>query len=414
MDKFIASFKAIKNQCLLVIFIAFVICVMVYIGTTGIPIIQSVIRSLTPLWWAIGIAYVMNLPMRHIEKFIKAHEDKLGKTIVKHSRGISLTLAVILVLSALSILISIIIPQVINSIITLFNNLATSVAYLISNINNILEFFNLEPFNVQQDTQAFVTWLTQHFNVNIQSIVNKLGDLALTSSQSLLLTASKIISEFFNVFMGFLLSLYLLVDKEKFVRALRQCLALSFTKKAALILDQLFHDANQIFADFVAGQFIEAIIFGTLCYVMMSLFQFPMAMLISVVASVLCLIPMFGPTLGMLFGALIILTSRPILTTIGFMVFYQTLQQIENNIIYPRVVGVKVGLPAVLVLLSIIVFGSFGGIVGMLVAVPVTAVLFNFYQKFIAQYLKNNHIKVTDDEIIYETNITYQDRSGNH
>ncbi len=411
MDKFIASFKAIKNQCLLVIFIAFVVSVMFYIGTTGIPIIQAIIRSLTPLWWAIGIAYVMNLPMRRIEKFIKEKSNNTS-WLNKHSRSISMTITVFLVLSALGILTSIIIPQVISSVIQLFNNMAGSIAYLINNVNDILEFFNLETFNVQQDSQAFVTWFTSTFNLNIQNIVNELGNLTLRSSQSLIVTFSRIIGEFFNVFMGFLLSLYLLADKEKFVKALRQLLALSFTKKGALIMDQLCHDANTTFTDFVSGQFIEAIIFGTLCYVMMTIFRFPMAMLISVVAAILCLIPMFGPTLGMLFGALIILTSRPILTTVGFMIFYQTLQQIENNLIYPRVVGVKVGLPAVLVLLSIIVFGSFSGVLGMLVAVPLTAVLYNFYQKFVRQYLKSHNIKVTENEIVYDTNSSLYQRSG--
>ncbi len=105
MDKFIASIKAIKNQCLLVIFIAFVVSVMFYIGTTGIPIIQAIVRSLTPLWWAIGIAYVMNLPMRRIEKFIKEKSQQTS-WLNKHSRSISMTITVILVLSALGILTS--------------------------------------------------------------------------------------------------------------------------------------------------------------------------------------------------------------------------------------------------------------------------------------------------------------------
>lgn len=401
MDKFFASFKAIKNQCLLVIFITLVIIFLMFMVNIGIPLIQAVIKSLTSLWWAIGFAFTLNIPLRLFEKQIDKRAKKLPKFIVKHKRGLSILVTCFIVFAFIGILFSIIIPQISNSIIVIVNNFASMIAYFIGNINEVLEVLNLRTFDVQRDTQALLNWINNNFNLNLQTLVNQLSNFAVSSSQSILKTVSNTVGEFFNVLMGFLFSIYLLVDKEKFIRSLKKLLALSFSKEKAILLDCLFRDANSIFTDYITGQVTEAIIFGTLCYIGMTILGYPMAMLISVVAAILCLVPIFGPTLGMVFGALIILTSRPILTTLGFMVYYQILQQIENNLIYPRVVGVKVGLPALWVLLCIIVFGSFAGILGMLIAVPITAIFYTFSSTFINFYLMSRNIEVTERTITY-------------
>lgn len=401
MDRILREFKTVKKPCLVVIFIAFVVFVCLFLYNTGLPMVGTIIRSLSALWWAIGIAYVMNLPMRAMENFLEKHHSHLPKFIVKHQRAITLTITTVLFILAIAVLFSIIIPQTITSLVSIINNIATLISNLFSNINTILDFFHLEPFDPQRDTQVILNWLAQN-GFSYERILEQLGQMAVTSSQSLIQSIVDFASEFFNAFMGFLLSLYLLADKEKFVRQMKKILALIFTDDTAMFLDAVFRDTNETFRDFVTGQVTEGIIFGCICYIGMTIFNFPMAMLISVVVAVLCLIPMFGPTLGMFFGAIVVLTSRPILDAVWFMVFYQVLQQVENNLIYPRVVGVKVGLPPVWVLLSIFVFGAMFGFIGMLLGVPITAVIYTQSSTWINYYLKKHHIEVTDRTITYQ------------
>lgn len=403
MDRILREFKTVKKPCLVVVFIAFVFFICVFLYNTGLPMIQTIISSLSALWWAIGIAYVMNLPLRAMENGITKCRKHMPKFVLKHKRGICLTITTILFLMAIAILFSIIIPQTITSLVSIINNIATLISNFFSNINTVLDFFNLEPFDPQRDTQVILNWLAQN-GFSYDSILEQLGQLAVTSSQSLIQSIVGFASEFFNAFMGFLLSLYLLADKEKFIRQMKKILALIFTEDTAMFLDAVFRDTNETFRDFVTGQVTEGIIFGCICYIGMTIFNFPMAMLISVVVAVLCLIPMFGPTLGMFFGGIVVLTSRPILDAIWFMVFYQILQQVENNLIYPRVVGVKVGLPPVWVLLSIFVFGALFGFIGMLLGVPITAVIYTQSSTWINYYLKKHHIEVSDRTITYQIN----------
>ena len=401
MDRILREFKTVKKPCLVVVFIAFVVFICLFLYNTGLPMVQTIIKSLSALWWAIGIAYVMNLPLKAMEDTMEKHHRHVPAIILKHKRAFTLTFTTIIFILAIAVLFSIIIPQTITSLVSIINNIATLITNFFNNINTVLDFFHLEPFDPQRDTQVILNWLAQN-GFSYEKILEQLGEMAVTSSQSLIQSIVGFASEFFNAFMGFLLSLYLLADKEKFVRQMKKVLALIFTEDAAIFLDAVFRDTNETFRDFVTGQVTEGIIFGCICYIGMTIFHFPMAMLISVVVAVLCLIPMFGPTLGMFFGGIVVLTSRPILDAVWFMVFYQVLQQVENNLIYPRVVGVKVGLPPVWVLLSIFVFGAMFGFIGMLLGVPITAVIYTQSSTWINYYLKKHHIEVSDRTITYQ------------
>ena len=154
--------------------------------------------------------------------------------------------------------------------------------------------------------------------------------------------------------------------------------------------------ANTVFSSFIFGQCVEAIILGSLFFVSMTIFGFPYALIISVIISVTALIPMVGALIGMMFGILLILIVSPI-QAFWFFVWFQTLQQIENNFIYPHVVGKAAGLPAIWILVAITVGGSLYGVMGIILFIPLSSVIYALFRDYVNNILKRKKIEITNE-----------------
>ena len=178
---------------------------------------------------------------------------------------------------------------------------------------------------------------------------------------------------------------------------MKKVLVVIFKEKGAKRCVVIGRKANEIFSGFIGGQLMEACILGILYYIGMTLFKMPFAELISSIIAIASLVPVFGAMFGMIIGAILIFTINP-LQALVFIVFYQVLQEIENNLIYPRVVGSSVGLPGLWTLLSIFVFGGLFGVFGMLTAVPTTALIYNLFVEYVNNRLESMAITV-DEEI---------------
>ncbi|MEG0290735.1 MAG: AI-2E family transporter, partial [Erysipelotrichaceae bacterium] len=174
---------------------------------------------------------------------------------------------------------------------------------------------------------------------------------------------------------------------------LRKVMVVALKEKKAQYLFDCGSKANRIFSSFISGQLLEACILGVLYYISMRILNFPFPELISALIAICSIVPVFGSMFAMSIGAIMILSINPI-TAIWFVVFYQLMQQFEDNVIYPRVVGNSVGLPGLWVLLSIFVFGDLFGILGMVMAVPTTAFIYTMFADFINQILKKRKLKV--------------------
>lgn len=232
-----------------------------------------------------------------------------------------------------------------------------------------------------------------------ESIAQNASTWAIGAGSSLLNNALAFTSGLANWFTGFMLSLYLLSSKEKFIRQFRKAIAAIFGYNISVSVFDLGKKSNRIFTSFISGQLVEACILGSIYFVALSLFKFPFVMLISCVIAITSIVPMFGAMFGMFFGCLLILAVNPIIDVVWFVILFQVIQAFEGNVIYPRVVGNSVGLPGVWVLLSIIVLGGIWGLFGMLIAVPFTALCYNIASEAVNILLQKRQLVVTNESI---------------
>ncbi len=343
---------------------------------------------LSPLFYGVVIAFILNVPMNIIEHWLI--EQSKGEK--KWHRAIAILLTIVLAIVIIFILSSVIFPQVIENIMTLASNIRIYLNNLVGLVNDLLKSLHLDRF-VQLDNL-----FDMPLNDMISSVAEWFSKTAPEFFGNTLNATISIASGVANVFMAFILSLYLLASKEKYVTQYRKvCVALC-SKKVYERIFYIMDKVNVTFTNFISGQLLEACILGGIFYVAMLLLRIPYALLISCCIAVTSIVPIFGAMIGMCFGFILILAINPIQSIIFFVVF-QLIQQFEGNVIYPRVVGNSVGLPGIWVLLSILVFGGMYGLMGMLMAVPTTAVIYTLIRESINARLDAKKMIVTKDTI---------------
>ena len=357
----------------------------------GFDFVLSLFRSLL---YAIVFAYVLNLPMKKIESFIIRH-TKETSLLRKRKRMVSMFLTFLIAFLLLIIIGSIILPSIIDSLISLMQNLSSFFTDIVKNIDEILKYFHID-YRIEDIQQV-----EQFIKMPWEKIVSNAIAFLSGSASGILSSASNFISSFAVGFTGFMFSLYLLSGKENFIRQLRKVTAAFCGYDASLIVFQYASRVNRIFSSFIGGQLTEACILWVLYYVCMRLFQFPYPELICTLIAVCSLVPVFGSMFAMSVGAIMMLSHDP-LQSIWFIVFYQVISYFEDNVIYPRVVGNSVGLPGLWVLLSIFVFGDLWGVFGMVMAVPTTACLYVFFTEFINNRLRKKRLRIENDTLVQE------------
>ena len=354
-----------------------VLVILFYLGVSNFTKLLAVFDFLLdlfqPLLLAIAFAYILNIPMMFIERRIQK-KVKRGGVIDRNIRGISLTLTILLAIVFIVFIGSIVVPRIVESFIQLFNNIGMLLQNIFDNIDEIFAFFHLE-----------------------YRLISVLGD----SANGIWTNAMSVTSTFFLWFMAFMFSLYLLSGKETLLRQLRRAIIALFKEKKAAVLFDYSRQANAVFKSFITGQLMEACIIGILYYVTMRLFRFPYPELIAVMIALFSLVPVFGPMCAMVIGAFLIL-SENVLSAVWFMVYFQLLSQLEDNLIYPRIVGKSVGLPGLWVMLSIFILGDLFGIVGMVTAVPLTAFFYTLFAGWVRNTLQRRHVCVDEDGYVIE------------
>ncbi len=396
--KYRDDIKKIKPLLIAITYFVFLIFMVVNFNTIA-GWISKFLRLLTPFFYGVGIAFVLNIPMRRCEEFIVKH-TKPTNLIYKKKRGIAIIFAIIVMFAVIGLFMSIIIPQLFITIVNLINNLARYANSLLGNINQVFEFLHLDPleFTVNGD---LINEIMKSFGIdmtNLSTTINNVVSGISSAGFSIVNNIGKVIGELGNWFMGFMLSIYLLGSKETFIRQIKKVVASIFRYDVCQDILAVSSKINEIFNNFISGQLLEALIIGGLIYVALLLFNMPFAILIGAVASVMALVPVFGPTLACFIGFILILSVNP-LQAVLFVIVYQTVQQIENTVIYPKVVGSSVGLPGIWTLLSIVVFGGLFGVIGMLLAVPFTACVYTFGSMLVNQSLRRKRLNVSSEKV---------------
>lgn len=358
-----------------------------YVGG-AISFLLSLFQSLL---YGIIFAYILNLPMMKIERFIVRH-TKPTNFIQKKKRPISMFLTFLLALILIVLLANIIVPSIAQSLMQLIKNLSDFFTDIVKNIDATLAYLHID-FRIEDINQV-----EQFITMPWEKIVSNGINLLSGSASGILSSAGTVLSTFAVGFTGFMFSLYLLSGKESFIRQVRKVIAALFGYDHACVIFRYGHRVNQTFSCFIGGQLTEACILWVLYYVSMRVLGFPFPELICTLIAIFSLIPVFGPMLAMAIGAIMMLSVDP-LKSLWFIIFYQLMSQFEDNVIYPRVVGNSVGLPGLWVLLSIFVFGDLFGVLGMVIAVPTTACIYAFFSEFIHDRLKKKKLTVTEDAI---------------
>lgn len=361
--------------------------VILYVGLehidSQIEFIKKALGVLNPIILGFSIAFILNILVNKIEKKVFDRYFKENKFIYKKRKSISITISVILLLSSIIGIISVLIPQLIFTIKGLNENLPEYSSKVGQILNDMIS-----SFNISSNT---LTELLQSWNDFILKTTKSFTDLFLNSAPQLVNLISNIASSFLTFLLGFLLSIYMLMHKENIIRNIKRimCISISDPTKYEYIL-HVFRTVNKSFNSFIAGQITESIILAILTYIGMTIFAFPYPLLIASIFGITCLIPYFGAFIGTIPSFFIIFITNPT-KGLWFLVFAMCLQQLEGNIIYPKVVGNSVGLPTLWVSISIIVGGNTMGFIGMILGIPIFASVYFLYREYV--YKKEERLK---------------------
>ena len=361
--------------------------------TAFFGILGTLARTLSPVLYGLGIAYLLDPIVGRVEKLLLPwlqkhirHPEK-SETLAR-SIGVLVSLAVLVFV--VWALISMVLPQLLDSLNTIIGNLPTYyntlsrwVMNLIDDNIQIADYTN----TVMETVYKYLTnWVSTSLLPKVQSVVVTLTTSVVGMAKAIL-----------NLVIGVIISIYLLMGKKKFLsQAKKVCYGVLGVKRAGYVCNVCTF-ANQAFGGFIGGKIIDSIIIGVLCFLGLSAMKMPYTMLISIIVGVTNVIPFFGPYIGAIPSALLLLVIDP-LQCLYFVIFIVVLQQLDGNIIGPMILGDATGLSGFWVVLSILVFGSFFGVLGMIIGVPLFAVVYKIITEIVNRLLQNRGLStVTAD-----------------
>lgn len=362
-----------------------------YWPVVGGPLV-GIIGAVSPLIIGCIIAYILNILMSFYEKYYAPKSSK--KIVIKTRRPICLVLAIITLLAIISLVVGLVLPQFIDCIKLIVEN----VPVVVKRITVFLDDRDILNDNTINSIKNFdwQSWVGQAVSV-LSSGIGSVMDIVIT-------TVSSVFSGIVTAVLSIIFAIYILLSKETLSRQIDRVLNRYMSKKWYNRVEYAVGIMNGSFHNYIVGQCIEAVILGTLCTVGMLILRIPYAPMIGALIALTALIPIAGAYIGAGVGAFLILMESPIKALV-FLIFIIILQQIEGNVIYPKVVGTSIGLPAIWVLTAVTIGGGIAGIGGMLLGVPLAASIYKMLRNDVNK-VKNVPPK-GDDETVDES----EDRS---
>ncbi len=347
----------LKKYIILITYTLVGLWVVLNLNTVG-NIANCIIKVIFPFILGGSIAFILNIPMSFFEKKMSKIKSK------KILRTISIIFAIVVIVLVIALVITLIVPRLIEVISLLIENMP----YYAEKINHILEEIDTDILDMK------------NLNINVENmkeqIINQIPNL-LNFSISIV---TNTISGISNIFIAIIFAIYILIDKERLNTQIKKILKIYIEKKKADRIINIGKEANHVFRKFFTVQCLEATILGMLCIIVMLILRIPYAIPIGVLIGVTALIPVVGAFIGIIVGAILIVSVNP-LKVVTFIISVIIIQQIEGNVIYPKVVGNSVGLPGILVLVAVTIGGSIGGILGMLLGVPIATTIYNLLKE---------------------------------
>lgn len=324
---------------------------------------------LSPFLVGACIAFVMNVPMRGIEKRLSGIKNAGAR------RSLAIFLTLILFILVLTAVFWLLIPQVITTIETVVNKLPG----FISDIQALIEKF-------LADNPELLEWINNNISLEqfagvLQGAIDSVGNSLSTIVSGAFSAVGTITTILFNAVVSIVFALYSLARKEILARQSRRLLYAFLPERWGDRIIRVMRLANSTFSHFLSGQFLEVCILGAMFAISMAIFKMPYIPLVSVLVAITAFIPLVGAFVGCFLGAFFILVDNPI-QAFWFVVMFLVIQQIEGNLIYPRVVGAHIGLPGMWVLLAVAVGGEMMGISGMFLMIPLASVIYTLLDEF--------------------------------
>lgn len=344
-------------------------CILIYLAIRHLNMIAMgiswLVNIMFPILLGVVMAFILNVPMRPIEKHLHLKHKKA-------KRPLAIFLSLLLISGIFTGVAFLVIPEIVDAV--------RLVAQII--LSGIDQATFLEE-NIDLSTFPLGEYLEQ-INIDWVQLKLSLEDWTISQRDVLLKraagTVSSIATGFINFFIGLVFSIYTLANKEKLKIQMRRLIHAWLPEKTGISLIHIVSVCNVSFRNFIAGQATEAIILGTLCTIGMLILRLPYAPMVGALVGVTALITIVGAYIGAITGAFLILTVSP-LKAFVFIIFLIILQQIEGNLIYPRVVGSRVNLPAMWVLAAVTVGGNLSGPVGMLLGVPAASAVYELLKE---------------------------------
>ena len=332
-----------------------------------------------------AIAFVLSVPMNRIDQHLFG-KAKVGSKLDKASAPLRLVITLVLVLAVLSLVVIVVLPELGSTIAMLGKTLPEKVPALLKKIealfaNNPNLILYIEELESRLNWDEILNQMVTFFRIGANTMLD-----------STISVATGIVSGVGTFFIAFVFACYILLQ-QTFLRKQMTKLFFAYLKeKHAQEVLRICSLTYRTFSNFLTGQCMEAVILGLMFFIAMTIFRFPFAVLVGVLIAFTALIPIFGAFIGCFVGAFLILTVDP-KQALFFVIMFLILQQLEGNLIYPKVVGGSIGLPAIWVLAAVSLGGSLFGVVGMLVFIPIVSVLYTL--------LKENVNKRVDEKQIH-------------
>ncbi len=373
--------KTVRSVFLIILFAALCYAVITNFGFVW-HCIGSVFSVTFPIYLGFFLAFIINLPMRQFEKLFSRGKGKFIKAI---KRPVSLLLSIASVVAVLVLIIELIIPELLSAVAVLID-------YVPKALNALYKWFDGHDIPYDE-IKKYITSL----NINWADLGKQALGFATGAAQDILNVSVSfivtLVGGIINVFISFIIAIYVVLSKEKLKSQLNKLIHAYLPQKAADYTVHVINVTKTTFAKYVVGQCTEALILGSLMTIGMMILQLPYAPMIGAMISVLALIPIVGIAIAVTLGTFMILMVNPI-QAIVFLIFYMCLQQIEGNLIYPRVVGASIGLDPLWVLSAILVGGGLFGVVGLFFAVPTVSVVFKLVKEDTNRRLTNKNIQI--------------------
>ncbi len=382
-----------KNVRTILLIIAF--AVLLYTAAQNLASVYGAVRT---VWRVFGVvitglamAFVLNVPLKLFENrvFYGMSEDR-RPLVRKLRRPVSLVFALVVSLGLIGILIAVVLPQLTATVAEGAARLPEYISSAVNWLNDFLAGFGIEIESLKNFTVDWEKVFSELTTYLKEGSANVEGSTVVDTVTGV---GTSVVSTVMNTFLGLVVAVYILAQKERIGRFTRRCIDAFLPQKAASGLARIASMASETFSNFVAGQLADSCILGILCYICMRIFRFPYPEVISVVIGVTSLVPMVGSFIGEVIGALLILIVSP-LKALLFVVMVLAIQQVDGAFIYPRIVGRSVGLPGVAVFCAVIVGGNVAGVIGAMIGVPVCALIYALLREAVDARLRRREEKL--------------------